>query len=387
MRIRGREAGNGQGYALVAPDLKQGSQAREARREHELRLDGIIQSAMDAIITIDEGQNVVLFNAAAERIFRCSASDAIGTPLDRFIPHRFRAAHRRHIERFAATGETMRMMGARMALSGLRSDGTEFPIDASISQIVIGGRRLLTVILRDITDRKSAEEALERSYEELREMSAAMHEVREAERTRIARELHDELAQSLTAIKMDVAWLSSRLAPGQEQLLARTGKMKALVDATITSVRRLAADLRPVMLDDLGLVPSLEHLLHALSERANVAVSLDVRGEATEFKDPLATGVYRIVQEALTNVARHARATEVSLLLRVEDGMLGVQVKDNGVGLRAAASERKSYGIVGIRERAQTLGGTVRIYSPESGGTVVEISIPLARYLKAEAGK
>src|SRR5262249_23561643 len=158
---------------------------------------------------------------------------------------------------------------------GLRADGEEFPIDASISQVTVDGRRLYTVILRDISGRKAAEEALQRSYDELREMSAVMNEVREAERTRIARELHDELAQWLTAIKMDVSWLSARLSPEHEQLVRRADKMKQLVDTTVTAVRRIAADLRPVMLDDLGLLPSIEHLLQAFSERAGIPATLD----------------------------------------------------------------------------------------------------------------
>ncbi len=379
-----RGGSDAQGYSLVVQDLTERSQAQEERREDELRLVGVIQSAMDAIITVDENQNIVLFNAAAERIFGCRAADAVGGPLDRFIPERFRSAHRGHIARFSGTGVTTRQMGAQTALWGLRRNGEEFPIDASISQVNIGGKKLFTVILRDITARKAAEEALERSYHELREMSAAMHEVREAERTRIARELHDELAQWLTAIKMDVSWLSARLPQEQPQLLQRTEKMKQLVDTTVMAVRRIASDLRPLMLDDLGLTPSIEHLFHEFSERANIAVSLDLPAGEYEFHDPLATAVYRMAQEALTNVARHAEATEVQFTMTLDDaGTLRVRIRDNGIGI-APDSARKAYGILGIKERAQTLGGRAEIFSPPEGGTVVEILVPAAHYRKAE---
>ena len=350
------------------------------------RLRGIIQSAMDAIITVDENQNIVLFNAAAERIFRCPAAEAIGGPLERFIPERFRAAHHPHIERFGKTGATTRMMGARLDLWGLRSKGEEFPIDASISQITIDGKKLYTVILRDITERRRAEEALERSYEELRQLSETMNEVREAERTRIARELHDELAQWLTALKMDVSWVASRLPGEQRQLLDRTEKMKQLVDATVTSVRRIAADLRPVMLDDLGLVPALENLLHDLSQRTGIVVSLEADSDRLDFGEPLATSVYRMVQEALTNVARHAGATEVRVTMGYEGENLAVRVRDNGRGFDGeAAARKKSYGVLGIRERAHTLGGGAHIARLEAGGTLVEIMIPAARYRSREA--
>ena len=379
-------------YTVILRDVSESRQAearlqrsyRERRSANE-RLNGIIQSAMDAIITIDHEQRIVVFNEAAEKIFRCPAEQAIGGPLERFIPERFRSAHRAHVERFGETRITTRVMGARLELFGLRTGGEEFPIDASISQVTVEQGKFYTVILRDVSRRKAAEEALQRSYDELREMSAVMNDVREAERTRIARELHDELAQWLTAIKMDVSWLSSRLPPAQEQLTRRTDKMKQLVDTTVAAVRRIASDLRPVMLDDLGLIPSIEQLLHEFSERTGTAVSLDVPPEGISFGDPLVTGVYRMVQEALTNVARHAEATEVEIVAKLEDGALCVSVFDNGKGLPRQLGERKSYGILGIRERAQTLGGRAEIYSPLEGGTIVEIIIPTARFHKTES--
>ena len=353
---------------------------RELKETGE-RLKVIIQSAMDAIITVDDNQNIVLFNAAAEKIFGCPAVAAVGTPLDRFIPERFRAAHRDHVGRFGETGMTTRMMGARIALLGLRANGEEFPIDASISQVVIEGRKLYTVILRDITTRRRAEEALERSYRELRELSTVMHEVREAERLRIARELHDELAQWLTAIKMDVSWLLSRLPREQAPLVEKAEKMKALVDTTVAAVRRIAADLRPVMLDDLGLVAALENLLHDLSQRTGIIFSLDADATEAEFREPLPTALYRIAQEALTNVARHAAATEVGVILRVGGGQLVLAVRDNGRGFDTEqALGRQSHGILGIRERAYTLGGSARFERLAKGGTLVEIVIPVARY-------
>ncbi|MBI2296078.1 MAG: PAS domain S-box protein [Betaproteobacteria bacterium] len=371
---------------LVLRQLRERAALKSELQVAAERLHGVIQSAMDAIVTVDEQQNVVFFNAAAERVFGCPAGEAIRQPLDRFIPERFRAAHRKHIERFGATGETTRMMGARLSLSGLRADGEEFPIDASISQVTIEGRNLFTVILRDITQRKRAEEALERSYQELRELSAAMHEVREAERMRIARELHDELAQWLTALKMDVSWLSSRLPREHPQLLDRTEKMKGLVDTTVTSVRRIAADLRPVVLDDLGLVAATKNLLHEFSQRTGVIVSHDVDAAAAGLGEPAATALYRMMQEALTNVARHAHATEVRLTLKQEEEDLVLRIRDNGRGIDAeAVARRKSYGVLGIRERAQTLGGRARVLRLEAGGTLVEIVIPYARYRGQEA--
>ena len=353
-------------------------QAQQELRDSAVRLNAIVESAMDAIITIDEHHTIVLFNEAAEKIFRCPVRDAIGTPLDRFIPERHRAAHRAHVERFGRTGVTMRRMGENIVLAGLRQDGEEFPIDASISQVEVAGRRYYTVILRDITERRKAALALERSHRELRELYRVMHEVREAERIRIARELHDELAQWLTALKMDVSWIAARLPKDQPRLAEKTAKMKELVDTTVAAVRRIASDLRPVMIDDLGLMAAIESMLHEFSQRSAIRTDLVANVEGNEFRDPLATAVYRMVQEALTNVARHAEATLVKIRFSTAGDRLAVCIHDNGRGIDEAAIKKDgSYGLLGIRERAQTLGGNARIFRAPEGGTTVEIEVPL----------
>ncbi|MGZ8211304.1 MAG: PAS domain S-box protein [Burkholderiales bacterium] len=347
----------------------------EQSTERQTRLDSIIGSAMDAIITVDERQNIVLFNAAAEHIFKFGAKEAIGGSLDRFIPERYQKSHPAHVARFGESGVTMRRMGAAMVLSGLRSDGEEFPIDASISHVSVSGEKYFTVILRDITERQRSADDLRRSHQELRELYEAMHEVREGERTRIARELHDELAQWLTALKMDASWIASRLPREHQPLVTKAERMKGVVDNTVAAMRRIAADLRPVMLDDLGLVPAIENLLYDLSERTGVVVSLTGEKGEVDLQEPYATAVYRMVQEALTNVARHSGASSVEVQVEVRDSRLYVRIADNGRGFNPDPS-RKSFGVLGIRERARTLGGSARVFSPDEGGTVVEIEIP-----------
>lgn len=302
------------------------------------------------------------------------------------MPERYRLRHREHVRRFGEAGMTMRRMGSDLILAGLRADGEEFPIDASISHVDVEGEKFYTVILRDITERQGTAAALSKSHQELRELYESMHQVREAERTRIARELHDELAQCLTALKMDVAWIASRLPEGQEDLLAKAERAKTVVDSTVAAVRRIAADLRPVMLDDLGLVPAIESLLHDLTERAGIEATVNAGSEELILPEPLATAIYRMVQEALTNVARHANATAVVVDVIPAGDTLHVRIRDNGRGLNPDPG-RKSFGLLGIRERARTLGGDARIYSPHGGGTVVEIDVPLQLQRAAEAAK
>ena len=205
---------------------------------------------------------------------------------------------------------------------------------------------------------------------------------RAAERTRIARELHDELAQWLTALKMDVSWIRSHLPQSETQLIGKADRMKGVVDNTIAAMRRIAADLRPVMLDDLGLMPAIENLLHDLSERTGIQVSLTGSAELEALREPLVTAVYRMVQEALTNVARHSGATRVRVALEIADERLALSIRDNGSGFNPDPN-RKSFGVLGIRERARTLGGDAHIHTPPGGGTEVEIEVPLARYMQA----
>ncbi|MDR6501850.1 PAS domain S-box-containing protein [Burkholderia ambifaria] len=352
---------------------------------NEARMMGIIRSSMEAIITIDEKQTVVIFNPMAEQVFGVSAMEAIGAPLSRFIPERFRAAHARHVDQFGVTGVSERQMGRQRVLFGLRASGEEFPIEASISQIRDASGKLYTVMLRDITERLRAENALKQSREELRELSANLQNVREEEKTRIARELHDDLGQQLTALKMDLSVVEQQLrVPGRAQpdegMLSHLQGMRRLIDATVASVRRIAADLRPVMLDDLGLVPAIEWLANDFTNRYGIDVERHIETGGLTFTSAGATTLFRIVQEALTNVARHADATRVALRLDIEDGFCVLRVADNGRGAAPGGTvhEDKSFGLIGIRERAHMLGGTVTIDTALARGFSITVALPLS---------
>ena len=349
-------------------------------REGEAQLEAIMRSAMDAIITIDADQRIVLCNIAAEKMFRCTPAEAIGTPLERFIPEQFRAAHGAHVERFARTGETSRRMGLQTALWARRADGTEFPIEASISQASVGGRKLLTVILRDITERTKAEQELRRAHDELRELAQAMHEVRESERTRIARELHDELGQALTALKMDVDLFAETIARDRADLLERTDAMRDLLDSTVATTRRISADLRPLVLDDLGLGAAAEWLAQNFTQRTRVPCDLSVDAACAQLGEPHASALFRILQESLTNVARHAHANRVEVRLERSGDDAVLTVRDDGVGIdRSARPNPRSFGLRGISERVMLLGGTVEVAGRPGAGTMLVARIPLAR--------
>lgn len=350
------------------------SDALEARR----RLDGIIDSAMDAIITVDDNQNIVLFNATAESVFGCPRAEALGRPLEQFIPSRFRGGHRGHVRNFGQAGEGSRRMSAQRVVTGLRRNGEEFPIDASISKATLNGRRFYTVILRDVTERTRAEEALRRSKDELHEMAVVSSTAREQEKARIARELHDELGQSLTALRMDLTWLKERRLPGDEAHAAKLAGMETILAGTIAATRHISTELRPMMLDDLGIVPAASWLVDNLREHHGIDCALVVEPPDFELGDPHATAVFRILQESLTNIAKHASASKVGVSLTRAHGQIVLRVSDNGRGFDASTPRKSgSFGLVGLRERAYLVGGQLTVDSGPGRGTSIEIRIPL----------
>jgi signal transduction histidine kinase len=311
----------------------------------------------------------------------------LGTSLDRLLPARFRGAHRGHIEGFGRTGVTSRRMGDVTTLWAVRGDGEEFPIEASISQAVEAGQRYYTVILRDITLRKQHEDALRESQRELRELSARVLEAREEEKTRIARELHDELGQLLTALKMDLGWMRERL-PAESELAARAAEMGGLLDRTVHSTRRISADLRPLMLDDLGLADAASWLVDDFAKRSGVSCRIEVPANADldNLSKAVATTVYRAIQESLTNIGRHAGAKSAWVVLGVENGAIHVEVEDDGRGIAPEdLAKARSLGLKGMRERIAYLGGSLEIARAPRGGTRLRLRVPL-RGLAQEAG-
>lgn len=239
-----------------------------------------------------------------------------------------------------------------------------------------------TGISRDITDRKQAEQALLESRSQLRELSAYLQSVREEERTRIARELHDELGQSLTAIRLGLDVVINR--PDMEAGSARQHleKLQQLAASTIESVQRIAADLRPPILDELGLPAAIEWLVDTFAERSGIVCELhsptDLPLDFPVREREVCTAIFRILQEALTNVGRHSRATRVTISLQAQPGELHLHIADNGCGIDAGVSRDGSLGLMGMRERALMLGGTLQIQSGPGEGTRIDVILPHA---------
>jgi len=241
----------------------------------------------------------------------------------------------------------------------------------------------------DITDRKHDEEALRTSREELRRLSAHVQQVREEEKARIARELHDDLGQQLTALKMATSMLEYPGADGKKPWPPpdALGGIYAMIDELVRSVRHIAADLHPVILDDLGLLPAIESLVDEFSARYRIRVIRRMEAGAIDFNRECRIEIFRMVQEALTNVARHSGASEVVLEMLREDPYCIVRVVDNGGGAAHDGSKgRHSFGLLGMRERATLLGGEIRIVTQPGAGFSLTALLPLASIETKKAG-
>ena len=364
-------------YTVILRDVTERVRAEQLLSRSESRLRGILDSAMDAIITVDEGQHIVLFNSAAEKVFGCPREQAVGSPLAWFIPQRHRGAHAAHLAEFARTRTSSRRMGEARIVVGLRRNGEEFPIDASISQTSEGGQHFFTVILRDVTERERALRELRQSREEIKELALAASNLREQEKRRIARELHDELGQALTALKIDVGWLRGNLAAAPAEVAGKLAAMQVLIDGTVAATRRISSDLRPLVLDDLGLAAAADWLTQGFSARTGIPCELAASRDLT-LADPYATTIFRVLQESLTNVAKHAKASQVEVTLEKTDAEVTLTVRDNGSGFAVDAPRRPaSYGLLGMRERAALLGGNVHIDTSPGHGTCIEVRLPI----------
>ncbi|MBI1943110.1 MAG: response regulator [Betaproteobacteria bacterium] len=222
--------------------------------------------------------------------------------------------------------------------------------------------------------------ALAESERKLRELAAHLISVREEERAHIAREVHDELGQVLTGLKMDVGWLAKQLREDQQPLLEKTESMGRLIDATVQTVRKISAGLRPEVLDEMGLVAAIGWQAQEFQKRTGIRCRLNLPPELAELESELSTTMFRVFQEILTNVARHSRATRVDVDLKNSQRRLVLEVADNGIGIDGVNDkDRKSLGLLGMQERALRVGGEVSIGNAPGRGTRVVVALPVTQ--------
>jgi len=270
----------------------------------------------------------------------------------------------------------------------IKKDDTLFTAELTGSLVMDskGKPKAVIGISRDITERKQAEEELRSSREQLRALSSHLQSIREEDRTQIAREIHDELGQALTVFKMDLSWLEKRIPKKEKLLVKKTQSLLKLIDTTIQSVRKISTKLRPGVLDDLGIFAAIEWQTEDFQDRTGIKCEFNSSLEDVELDRDCSTAVFRIFQETLTNVARHANATRVNISLKEDNSNLILEVKDNGRGItEIEVSDLKSLGLLGMRERALLFGGEVKISGIQGKGTTVAVTIPIKKEQKTES--
>lgn len=270
-------------------------------------------------------------------------------------------------------------MGEEVAIETLKNGATDYVLKTRLARLGPAVNRALRESA-DRRERQLAEDKLRRSLDQLRALTKYLQYVREEERTRIAREVHDELGQALTGLKLDMSLLSNQLPKNTKGLQEKTKTMITHIDTTIQTVRRIATELRPGILDSLGLVAALEWQANEFQMRTSIPCTVTSTVNDTEWAPDFQTVFFRIFQETLTNVIRHAKASRVDVELAEEDAHLVMKVRDNGRGISAEElASTRSLGLVGMRERAILIGGEVTLHGAPGKGTTVTLRVPVPK--------
>lgn len=361
-------------------------------RESERRLSDIIEFLPDATFVIDREGVVIAWNRAMEEMSGVSKKDMIGRSNHVYaIP--FYGRRRKllidmvgdvnedddskyvYVKR---SGHTIYAEAFTDALYGGKGACLWGTAAALLDEH--GNRVGAIESIRDITDHSIAEEKLRSSYEEVRRLSAHIEEVRENERAAIARELHDVLGQILAVINMDLNWLNKKIPAQEKELLGKVASALTLVKQATRTVQRVSSGLRPVVLDDFGLAAAIDHALKEFRDQTSVTTNLVINGTVTDIDKDRSIALYRIFQEALTNVMRHSEATRVEVSLQVEGENVQLMVRDNGRGIsKQQISDRNSLGILGMRERVYFIGGMIEIAGAPGAGTCITVDLPLRK--------
>jgi PAS domain S-box-containing protein len=381
------------GFATVSRDITTRKQAEEALRIDEERLAALIDNAMDAIVTIDESQCVVLFNAAAENIFGCTGREVLGKPLDRFLPERFREVHRHHVHMFGATGATARSMQSPGTLYGLRANGQEFPLEATISQVTVGGQKLFTVILRDITERKHAEE-LERLYAQTTEMDRLKTEFF----ANVSHEFRTPLTLLLSPLEELLKSHSDSIVTRRSDLdLMRRNSLRllkmvnTLLDLSRIEAGHIDAKFEP---SDLAALTS-DYASVYRSTVENAGLYFDVEVEALDEPVYVDQGMWeKVMLNLLSNAFKFTLTGGITVRLKGNRGFAELTVSDTGIGIpeaelpriferfhrvegsRGRAMEGTGIGLALVHELVKLHGGSIEARSELNHGTTFTVSIP-----------
>ena len=362
---------------LLALNIIKRKHVEKLLRSSEEKYKDLYNNAPDMYHSVDKNGIIIECNDTEARLLGYDKSEIIGKHITNFLSESSKQDHEREFP-------FMKEIGDKVIIERefVRKDGTKFLASLHVFfEKDANGELIKTkTIGRDITKQKQMEEELKKSKEELKNLSAHLQAVIDEERKTIAREIHDELGHSLTIIKLDLSWLKNKLSKENHPLSLKIKSILSLVDETINSVQRISTRLRPGVLDHLQLVDAIEWLVNEIRRKTNLQCILTIGRDVENISlDPeRSIAVYRIFHEATTNILRHSEATKMEVNLNLLNNKLVLYIKDNGKGIsQFALNHPLSLGIIGMRERASTIGGTFNIYSSDGNGTTVELIIPI----------
>lgn len=358
------ESGALSGVICIGRDVSELQEVRVALLASEERSRGVLETAVNAIITINEQCLIETVNPATERIFGYSPSELIGCNVTILMPSPYRERHDEYVARYIKTG-VKKIIGVGREAIGQRKDGSLFPIDLSVGEVILpGGRRVFTGIIRDLSERKELEQKI--------------LSISEEEQHRIGQDIHDDLCQQLAAIGC--------LAKVAHQHLARTGNPEAenlseivrLISSANTRAREMSRGLMPVMLDAAGLMDALDELASSTERVFRVPCRFRCDRPVKISDNNVATQLYRIAQEAVANAIKHSKADRIGINLSMRDKSIVLSVRDNGVGIPDHSPRKGTgMGLLTMAHRARMMGGTLGVDQDESGGTVVRCQVPV----------
>jgi PAS domain S-box-containing protein len=328
--------------------------------ESEARLRAILGTAVEGIVTINERGLIESFNAAAEAIFGWRAEEVLGRNISMLMPAPFREEHNGYIDRYCRTGHA-RIIGIGREVVGLRRDGATFPMDLSVSEVRLTGRRIFTGFIRDITERKH--------------MERQILEISDREQRRIGHDLHDGICQHLAGIELMAQVLEQNLAAARHKAAAQAGEIARHVRDTIQQTRSLAHGLAPVLQEDEGLASALRELAESTSRIFRLNCEFHCAAPVPLRDHAAAVHLFRIAQEAVSNAIKHGKAPRVEIHLRAVGTRVVLIVKDHGSGLPRALPRRGGMGLRIMQYRAGAIGASLAVQRDPDGGTSVVCSL------------
>ena len=358
-------------HQMAVIDLTEVKKTESQLEESLAHWYSLVQNAPDIIMTLERSGKIVFVNMP---VWGHSVNALIGTHIFNYVPEMERPKLRQCLDQVFKSD-------TRSECEIIRREGDRqlwFTFNFGPAKPAAGVNILTsTLVIREISDQKRSEQALRASGEQLRDFAARVDIVREEERSRIARELHDELGQALTILKLDLSWVHGKLGGPGASLRKKMKDIIAHVDDTIERLRTISSELRPSILDDLGLGAAIEWQASQIQKRTGIRTRVVSNADSAKLPKEAVTATFRVVQEALTNVIRHAEATSVRVTLKSGNHALRISVEDNGKGMtQEQMNNRKSLGIVGMKERISRLGGEFNIVSEPGKGTRLDIIIP-----------